>query len=247
MHQAIYQQIVKQKANNKKSLAILIDPDKLNSKKFDATLQLIEDYGIDFIFYGGSLLTEPQAFENQLSLLKQNTSKPVIIFPGSNLQISKQADALLLLSLISGRNPEFLIGQHVIAAPYLKQSKIETIATGYMLIDSGNYTTAHYISNALPIPYNKPEIAVCTAIAGEMLGLKCIYLDGGSGATKTIHPETVSNVSNNISIPLIVGGGIDHSEKAKELFRAGADVLVIGNAVEKDPSLIAEISYARNV
>jgi putative glycerol-1-phosphate prenyltransferase len=163
------------------------------------------------------------------------------------MQINPGADAILLLSLISGRNPDLLIGKHVIAAPYLKRSGLEILPTGYMLIESGNSTTALYMSNSLPIPWNKDEIAVSTAIAGEMLGLKLIYMDGGSGADKPVSASMVRKVKQNISIPLVIGGGIRTPEAAAERFRAGADIIVVGNAIETDNSLllkIAEIAYS---
>jgi putative glycerol-1-phosphate prenyltransferase len=150
----------------------------------------------------------------------------------------------LYLSLISGRNPELLIGQHVISAPFVKKSGLEIIPTGYMVIDGGAPTTVSYISNANPIPADKNDIAMCTAMAGEMLGMKLIYMDAGSGARKPITETMIERVAKNISIPLIVGGGITDPEKAYRNCKAGADVIVVGNAIEKDPSIMAEISAA---
>ena len=166
------------------------------------------------------------------------------MFPGSPSQISKHADALLYLSLISGRNADLLIGQHVISAPFVKKSGLEIISTGYMVIDGGAPTTVSYISNATPIPADKADIALCTAMAGEMLGKKIIYMDAGSGAKKAISEEMISSVASNIDVPLIVGGGIRDAEKAYLNCKAGADVIVIGNAIEKDPSLIKEMAAA---
>jgi putative glycerol-1-phosphate prenyltransferase len=168
----------------------------------------------------------------------------VILFPGSPSQISRYADALLYLSLISGRNADLLIGQHVISAPFVKKSGLEIISTGYMVIDGGAPTTVSYISNASPIPADKADIALCTAMAGEMLGMKTIYMDSGSGAKKAISEEMISAVAASIDIPLIVGGGIRDAEKAYLNCKAGADVIVIGNAIEKDPSLIKEMAAA---
>jgi putative glycerol-1-phosphate prenyltransferase len=179
-----------------------------------------------------------------LSEIKKNTSIPVLLFPGSSMQVSKHADGILLLSLISGRNPEFLIGQHVIAAPYLKESGIEILSTGYILIDGGNATTVTYISNTTPIPADKAEIAACTAMAGEMLGLKMIYMDGGSGALNPINSALIKKVKQILTIPLIIGGGITTVEKALEACNAGADIIVIGNAAEKSPELIHQIKKA---
>jgi putative glycerol-1-phosphate prenyltransferase len=166
------------------------------------------------------------------------------LFPGSPSQISKQANALLYLSLISGRNADYLIGQHVISAPFVKKSGLEIIPTGYMVIDGGAATTVSYISNASPLPADKPEIAMCTAMAGEMLGMKLIYMDSGSGAKKAVTEEMITAVAQHIDVPLIVGGGIRDAEKAYLNCKAGADVIVVGNAIEKDPSLIKEIATA---
>jgi putative glycerol-1-phosphate prenyltransferase len=240
----IYQRIQEKIAIKKKQLAILIDPDKLNKESLSNTINICKSSNIDFIFYGGSLLHEPAHFEYFLAEIKKQTTIPVILFPGSSMQVSQKADGILLLSLISGRNPEFLIGQHVVAAPYLKSSGIEILPTGYILIESGKSTTVSYISNTTPIPADKPEIAACTAMAGEMLGLKLIYLDAGSGAQNNISKETISKVKNNISCPLIIGGGINTVEKAIDAFNAGADIIVIGNAAEKSPDLIKQIKEA---
>ncbi|WP_315818331.1 geranylgeranylglyceryl/heptaprenylglyceryl phosphate synthase [Paraflavitalea speifideaquila] len=168
----------------------------------------------------------------------------MILFPGSPSQISRFADALLYLSVISGRNPELLIGQHVISAPFVKQSGLEIISTGYMVIDGGAPTTVSYISNTAPIPADKNEIAMCTAMAGEMLGMKLIYMDAGSGARRPITESMIEKVSQVIETPLVIGGGITNPEKAYLNCKAGADVIVIGNAIEKDASLIKEMSAA---
>jgi putative glycerol-1-phosphate prenyltransferase len=174
--------------------------------------------------------------------IKENVSIPVVIFPGSSLQIDPAADALLFLSLISGRNPDLLIGQHVIAAPILKNNKLEVMPTGYILINSGKITSVAYISNTTPIPEDKYSLAACTALAGEMLGLRLFYLDAGSGAENEISPKMISTVRKAVNVPLIVGGGINTSRKAIAALEAGADLIVIGNALEKDPNLLTEIS-----
>ncbi|NDB52605.1 MAG: geranylgeranylglyceryl/heptaprenylglyceryl phosphate synthase, partial [Chitinophagaceae bacterium] len=176
--------------------------------------------------------------------IKKNTSIPVVLFPGSPSQVTRQADALLYLSLISGRNPELLIGQHVLSAPFVKQSGLEILSTGYIVVDGGAPTTVSYISNAAPIPADKEDIALCTALAGEMLGMKLIYMDAGSGARQPITTSMIKRVADQISIPLIVGGGIKTPEKAQENCKAGADLIVVGNAIEKEVSLISEISAA---
>jgi len=179
-----------------------------------------------------------------VGLIKQNCSIPVILFPGSPSQVSKKADALLYLSLISGRNADLLIGQHVVSAPVIKQSGLEIMSTGYMVIDGGAPTTVSYISNAAPVPADKNEIAMCTAMAGEMLGMKLIYMDAGSGARKAISESMIEKVAGCISVPLIIGGGITDPEKAYLNCQAGADVIVVGNAIEKDESLIQQMSAA---
>lgn len=239
----ILQSLKEARLANRKNFAVLVDPDKADEKHLLNLINLCEQTKVDFFFVGGSLLLNDQ-LNDCIGIIKRESKIPVIIFPGSPLQISEQADAILFLSLISGRNPELLIGQHVIAAPHLKKMILEILPTGYMLVDGGNSTTVSYISNTFPIPNDKPEIASCTAIAGEMLGLKLFYLDAGSGAHNPVSTEMIHEVSNNISSPLIVGGGIRNPETAQEACRAGADVIVVGNAFEKDPMLIAEISHS---
>lgn len=239
----IYNSILEGAEQGKKKLAILLDPDKLDKESIFDCIYKASDAGVDYIFVGGSLMITNN-FEDCLSEIKKITKTPIILFPGSPLQVSKQADAILLLSLISGRNPELLIGQHVIAAPMLKQSGLDIIPTGYILIDSGRQTTASYISNTTPIPYDKPEVAACTAMAGEMLGLNLIYMDGGSGAMKAVSFEMIEAVKKHIRIPLVVGGGIKTAEQAFNACHAGADVVVVGNAFEKNAGLIKEISAA---
>ena len=221
-------------------IAVLIDPDKLNGNDCSNIAEKAVDSEIDFFFIGGSILTKNN-FEQCINTLKK-FSLPVILFPGNTMQISNNADGLLFLSLISGRNSDMLIGRHVLAAPALKQSLLEIIPTGYMLIDSGSPTSVSYMSGTVPIPHDKDDIASCTAMAGEMLGLKLIYMDAGSGARFPVGSSMISTVKKNISIPLIVGGGIRTPEKAFEICSAGADMIVVGNALEKDPGLISELS-----
>lgn len=230
------------KTIGQKSIAVLVDPDKVTSEK--ELLYLIrianENY-VDYFFTGGSLLTNDSLSE-VIQVIKSNSAIPVVLFPGSNLQIDASADGILLLSLISGRNSELLIGQHVVAAPVLKKSGLEIIPTGYMLVDGGNKTTVAYMSNTTPIPADKPSVAACTALAGEMLGMQLIYMDAGSGAKVPINSKMIRSVQKSIECPLIVGGGIDSVEKALATISAGADVIVIGNAIEKDPNLLIEVS-----
>ncbi len=237
----IYQEIVHRKKLRKKSLAILIDPEIDKLQHIEKILQLSLENGIDYFFVGGSLLVD-ENLDHCLRILKQQSQIPVILFPGSKSQINSKADGILLLSLISGRNPDLLIGQHVEAAPALRRSNLEILSTGYMLIESGNYTTAHYISNTMPIPAHKPEIAACTAMAGEMLGLKLIYLDGGSGAKQPVPTSLIQSVNQAVDIPIIIGGGITTGESLFSTLDAGADIAVIGNAIEKNPNLINEFS-----
>ena len=239
----IYQSLEKQKSLGKRSFAVLIDPDKVNELILDELIALSTAAKVDYFLVGGSLVISNQ-LDHVVQHIKKNSTIPVILFPGSSTHISKYADALLYLSLISGRNPELLIGQHVVSAPFIKQSGLEVIPTGYMLIDGGAPTTVSYISNANPIPADKNEIAMCTAMAGEMLGMTLIYMDAGSGAKRSITESMIEKVSQNISVPLIIGGGIIDPEKAYLNCKAGADLIVIGNAIEKDPTLITEMSAA---
>jgi putative glycerol-1-phosphate prenyltransferase len=224
----------------KKQIAVLIDPDKTDNIKLQKTIEVAEKANIDFFLVGGSLLLKNN-LDDVITFIKKNTKKKVFLFPGSPSQISNKADGILLLSLISGRNADLLIGNHVQAAPLLKQSKLKIIPTGYILIDSGTATTVSYISNTTPIPANKPEIAACTALAGEQLGLNVIYLEAGSGAINAVSKETIKTVKKMITIPLIVGGGIRNVSQIETAFKAGADIVVIGTAIENDITFLEEI------
>ncbi|MDO9260509.1 MAG: geranylgeranylglyceryl/heptaprenylglyceryl phosphate synthase [Flavobacteriaceae bacterium] len=223
-----------------KLLAILLDPDKTSLEKLPEVVQKINESKTHFIFVGGSLLFK-NVLDEFVQIIKKNTQLPVILFPGNAIQISHYADGILFLSLISGRNPEFLIGNQVIAAPLLKESNVEILATGYLLIESGRETTASYISNTKPIPHHKPEIAMATALAGEMLGHQLIYLDGGSGAQNVVPSAMIKMVADNITIPLIVGGGIKSEKKLYEAYENGADLVVIGTAFENDINFLNNI------
>lgn len=239
----VYETITQKMHAGKKQLAVLVDPDKTGDKALDLIVSNSIDSGVDYFFVGGSLLINNQ-LDHVIKLLKKAGNIPVVLFPGNSLQMSVHADAILFLSLISGRNAEMLIGRHVISAPYLKLSQLQVIPTGYMLIESGKPTAVSYMSNSNPIPWDKDDIAMCTAMAGEMLGLRLIYMDAGSGAINPISVSMISHVKQSIGIPLIVGGGIRTPEKAAESASAGADVIVVGNAVEKDPGVIKSITQA---
>ena len=243
MLNGIYHSLTERKRQNKKSFAVLVDPDKVNDSNLEELISLSVKAKVDYFLVGGSLVIS-NYLDEAVQLIKKNCGIPVILFPGSPSQVSKYADALLYLSLISGRNPELLIGQHVISAPIVRQSGLEIMSTGYMVIDGGAPTTVSYISNASPLPADKNEIAMCTAMAGEMLGMKLIYMDAGSGAKRAISESMIEKVSSCIEVPLIVGGGITNPEKAYLNCKAGADMIVVGNAIEKDAALIKEISAA---
>ncbi len=243
MKHKLYSQLLDQKKAGKKSFAVLIDPDKVDNAAIEQLVGLATDAKVDYFFVGGSLVISNH-LDDCIRQIKTSCNIPVVLFPGSPSQVSRYADALLYLSLISGRNPELLIGQHVVSAPLVKKSGLEIIPTGYMVIDGGAPTTVSYISNAAPIPADKTDIAMCTAMAGEMLGMKLIYMDAGSGAKRPITELMIEKVAQNIEVPLILGGGITHPEKAYLNCKAGADIIVVGNAIEKDASLIKEISDA---
>lgn len=226
-------------------VAILIDPDKASEDQLSALISSENFDQVDFIFVGGSLVTDGN-MRACLKNLKLLTKKPLIIFPGSPNQIDNTADAILLLSLISGRNSDLLIGRHVESAFKLKRSELEILSTGYILIDGGRTTTVSYISGTTPIPQDKPSIAASTALAGAMLGSHLIYLDCGSGALQYANSELIAAVKNEINIPLVVGGGIRTKQAAREVFAAGADVIVVGNKLEENPEFIKELIEAKN-
>ena len=239
----VYQQITNKKSEGNKQFAVLIDPDKSSIEKIEKLCMLATDSGVDYIFVGGSLLTNGN-LPNCIRRIKYACNLPVVLFPGNGNQIDSQADAILFLSLISGRNPELLIGKHVVSAPIIREKNLEAISTGYMLIESGRPTTALYMSNTLPIPSDKPDIAACTAMAGELLGLKMLFLDAGSGASFPVNEQMSHAVRKSVEIPLIVGGGINTPEKAATACKAGADLIVVGNSIESDPGIIKEIADA---
>jgi phosphoglycerol geranylgeranyltransferase len=235
------------KTNNfpeRKSIALLLDPDKAKGDSLRDIIKTAKESKTDYIFAGGSLTFN--SIEILIADIRKLCSIPVILFPGNLLQLSHKADIILLLSLISGRNSELLIGNHVIAAPYLKDVKEKVVSVGYILISCGSKTSVEYISQTEAIPSDKPEIAIATAMAGEMLGLQMIYLEAGSGATNTVPVSLVSAVRENISIPLAVGGGIKDSDQVEKIFNAGADLVILGNGCEKNPALLTEACRIRD-
>lgn len=248
MELPILKELIRKKQKGIKSFAVLIDPDKTeNDVSLTRLVRLCMENRIDYFLVGGSFITQNNTSEI-ISVINKQCDIPVILFPGSNLHIDLTADAILLLSLISGRNADFLIGQHVLAAPILKNSNLEIISTGYMLIGEDNATTASYMSNTTPIPSDKYTVAACTALASEMLGMKVIYMDAGSGAKRSISAKMISHVAKNINLPMIIGGGLNTLAKASEALLAGADTIVVGNGIENDTQLLIEISdYLRRV
>lgn len=240
-------QSIRETVTRRKMFALQVDPDKHDSASLTRTARAADRYSVDFILVGGSFVSSP--IDQAIEILKKETTKPVILFPGNVLQISSNADAILLLCLISGRNPEYLIGNHVIAAPLLKKSGLEIIPTGYILVENDRLTSVEYISNTKPIPADKVDLAVATALAGEMLGYRLLYLEAGSGAHKPVKTTLVSEVKRSITIPLIVGGGIQTSQQLGALYQAGADIIVVGTAFENDEKklkILAEAAVAFN-
>ncbi len=239
----IYEQLRALKAQNKSGFAVLADPDKIAAADVPYLAKLCNDAGVDYLFIGGSLLMAHQ-MEECITRFKAESDIPVVLFPGSPSQVTPLADSLLYLSLISGRNADLLIGQHVVSAPLVKASGLEVISTGYILIDGGVQTTVSYMSNSMPIPADKPEIALCTAWAGELQGNHVIYMDAGSGARNPISTDMITKVSSHIDIPLFVGGGISTPQKVYDNCKAGANIIVVGNAIERDPLLIKDLAQA---
>ncbi len=233
---------ISESLKKRKLFALQVDPDKHNTASLIKTARHSDMYDVDFLLVGGSLVSSP--IDETIKILKAETDKPVIIFPGNILQISDLADGILLLCLISGRNPEYLIGNHVVAAPLLKRSRLEIIPTGYVLIENGRSTSVEYISNTKPIPADKTDLAVATAMAGEMLGHRLLYLEAGSGASEPVKTNLISEVKKNIQIPLIVGGGIQHPDQIRKIFLAGADIIVVGTAYENNADMIPVMADA---
>lgn len=240
---SIYPQFQLLKSSGNHAFAVLIDPDSVTPDSIRETARLCVAAAVDYVFIGGSIMVTAHV-ERCILEFKETCDIPVVLFPGSPAQVAPNADALLYLSLVSGRNPDLLIGQHVISAPTIKKSGLEVISTGYMVIDGGIPTTVSYMSHSAPIPANKPDVALCTAWAAELQGKHVIYMDAGSGAQYPISTEMIERVSSHIDLPLIIGGGIRTPEKVMDNCKAGAQVIVVGNAIEKDPGLIKELCMA---
>lgn len=214
---------------------VLIDPDTWDAERLPGFVGQICRRGVDAILVGGSLIIDAD-FHAALRIVKENSTVPIIIFPGSLQQVSIDADAILYISLISGRNPEYLFGNHVLAAPFIRKTKIEPIATGYMLFESGRTTTAEFMSNTKPLPTNKPDIAMAHALAAQYMGMQTVYLEAGSGADRSVPAEIIKSVSSYIDIPVITGGGIRTPADARSKIEAGASFVVTGNVLENQPN-----------
>ena len=225
----------------KNAVAILIDPEKFSTlPHLSSFLEKINAAKPNFIFIGGSTVTRKD-FNQCIKEIKAKTTIPIVIFPGASHQISKEADAILFLSLLSGRNPDYLIGHHVQAVDELEKMDIEIIPTAYLLIDGGRKSAVEYVTQTSPIPSDQPNIVRKTALAGKFQGKKIIYLDAGSGAIHSIPTEIIKSV-NNLEMPLIVGGGITSIEEVSLAHKAGANIVVIGNKIEKDIDFLLDIA-----
>jgi putative glycerol-1-phosphate prenyltransferase len=224
---------------------ILLDPDKIDRESMPAFVRESTEAGADGFLVGGSLMST-DGFDQTLHTIKSNTSLPVVIFPGSLFQVSSEADAILFLILISGRNPEYLIGHQVIASPIIKKIGLEAISTGYMLVESGKTTSAEFISNTKPIPGDKADIAVAHALAAEFIGMKLLYLDTGSGADSSVPDEMIRRIAKSCSLPIVIGGGVRTPEEARKKVDAGASFVVTGTAIEENShrTLIREFAAA---
>jgi len=234
-------QLLEHKNPNKKLFALLLDPENYSEQQVVNITKEAEKAGVNLILTGGSLISN--SIDRFIRIIKSNCNIPVCLFPGNVMQISSEADGIFFLSLISGRNPDLLIGNHVMVARMLQNTDIEVIPTGYILVKSGiDISSVEYMSNTKPIPEDKTEIIVSTALAGEMLGLKAIYLEGGSGAESAISSNIIKEVKANINIPLIVGGGLKRKEDIRNVCSAGADMVVVGNAIEQFPEKLYEMA-----
>ncbi len=224
---------------------VLIDPDKLAASQLESFAQLCEASDVDALFLGGSLMHATE-LEQYVARLKKSTALPVVGFPGSLNQVTPSLDAVLYLSVVSGRNPEFLFGQHVHAAPVIRRLGIEPIPTAYMLVESGRTTTAQYMSHTTPLPRHKPDVAAATALAAEMMGMRLLFTDGGSGADHPVPEDMIAAITEACSNPLVVGGGLSTPRQIADKVHAGASFIVVGNAIEHQPdgSYISDLASA---
>lgn len=234
--------------HKRRGVILLIDPEKLSEGiDLEKIISSAVHHKVDFFFIGGSLIMEHNVDDVISSIQQYSQNVPIILFPGNIVQLSNKADGILFLSLISGRNSEFLIGQHVVAAPLLSKMDLEVLPTGYMLVNSGEVTSVHYMSQTLPIPNSNVPLCIATAMAGRYLGMKYIYMDAGSGAKKPVDPKVILGVKQNVNLPLIIGGGIDSLDKANAAWEAGADYIVIGNGAEKNLNFLIEVLITANM
>jgi len=236
--------MIKDNFPGNKSVALLLDPDKATGEGLKKILRIASECRTDYILAGGSLTFN--SIDNLIDTVRSLCNIPIVLFPGNLLQLSLRADAILLLSLISGRNPELLIGDHVIAAPYLRSVREKLVSVGYILVGSGKKTSVEYISQTEAIPADKSELVVATAMAGEMLGFHMIYLEAGSGAENPVPSQIISAVRENVSVPLAVGGGLRNRREISDTFNAGANLIILGNGCEKNPGLLAEACTVRD-
>ena len=246
MSESIFQQLVRIRDQRGAGFIVLVDPDKLERGQLPRFAEMCREASVDAIFVGGSLCTRDVDIDSYIGELKAHAGLPVVGFPGSVNQVSRHLDAVLFLSIVSSRNPEYLFGQHIHAAPLIRRLGIEPISTGYMLVESGLTTTAQYVSNSMPLPRSKPDVAVATALAAEMMGMKLLFADGGSGALDSVPEEMIAAITDVCTAPLVVGGGLRSPMDVARRVEAGADFIVVGNAFEARPdtSFVAEMAAA---
>lgn len=246
LSESIFQQLIRIRDERGAGFIVLVDPDKLDRDRLPEFAATCREASVDALFVGGSLFTRYVEFETMIDELRRHSALPVIGFPGSVSQISERLDAVLYLSIVSSRNPEYLFGQHIHAAPLIRRLGVEPIPTGYMLIESGRITTAQYVSSSMPLPRSKPDVAVATAMAAEMMGMKMLFTDGGSGAEEPVPLEMVESITNACTAPLIVGGGLRSAMDVALRVEAGASFIVVGNAFEErdDAGYVREMAAA---
>lgn len=248
MLHTVYDRLLSTSSEKGAGFIVLVDPDRTAEDKLPAFMRMCEEADVDAFFVGSSILAHPN-FDRFVSLAKRSTSLPIIGFPGSVGQLSPSLDAVLFLSVISSRNPEYLFGQHVHAAPVIRSMGIEAISTGYMLVDGGKTTTAQYVTHSMPLPHDKPDVAAATALAAEMMGMQLLFTDGGSGAAGSVSEPIVSAIAETCSTPLVVGGGLRTPSDVARKVQAGANFVVVGSAIEARPdrTFIAELAAASHV